>query len=383
MTINNASYSVRTFVNQACALTLVFFPWASTSFGEERQFVTSENLTFGSADDFTVAVELSDLDQDGDLDAVVINGRHWARQDRIMFNNGSGQFLVANALGNSLATGYRPAIADLDGDGAMDIVVARDRVPSHMFINRGGGSFVDIGPVGPVGPTRAILAPDVNLDQKVDLVFSIRGESNQILYGPSYAESYTFDHAEQTVRLAAADLNGDSYPDLVFANIGPEGNSILFNDGHGSFPELKRTNQRFGPSVDVAIGDINGDTLPDIVFASIGVNTIFLNDDNQAFETVVEFGKDTGQSYGVALGDLNNDGRTDIVIANAGSPNVVYFNHQGNLVENILNDDFDAMSYGVSIGDLDGNGFQDLVFANSGTMSRIYLNEAIEEKKPR
>jgi hypothetical protein len=340
----------------------------------ERQFVSNEYFTFGSADDFTVAVELSDLDLDGDLDAIVVNGRHWARQDRIMYNNGHGRFLTATPLGELLATGYRPAIADLNSDGAMDIVVARDRVPSHIFMNDGNGAFIDHGPIGPVGPTRAILAADVNMDQHPDLVFSLRGEPNEILYGPTFEESRTLDSADKTVRLASADLDGDRNPDLVFADIGSEGNLIAFNNGSGSFLKSVRLDSRYGPSVDVAIADINGDDLPDIVFASIVINSVFLNDSRQSFEKVIEFGSSGEQSYGIALGDLDNDGRIDIVIANAGSPNAIYMNTGSGLVETVLKEDISALSYGVSIGDLDGNGFEDLVFANSGEMSRIYLN---------
>lgn len=355
--------------------------WMSTCIAGERNFVSNEYYTFGSADDFTVAVELADLDQDGDLDAIVVNGRHWARQDRVMYNNGLGRFLTAVPLGRTLATGYRPAIADLNGDGATDIVVARDRVPSHIFLNNGEGSFDDMGPVGPVGPTRAVLATDVNLDDHPDLIFSLRDEPNQILFGPTFEDSYVFERADHTVRVASADLNGDRFPDLVFADISSDGNLIALNDGHGKFPHSIRTDSRFGPSVDVAIGDMNGDGRPDIVFASIGTNSIFLNDETQSFGDVIRFGNENERSFGIALDDLNNDGRIDIVIANAGSPNVIYWNTDSGFVPEILDEDPSAMSYGVSIGDLDGNGFPDLVFANSGSMSRVYLNVSDSEKE--
>ena len=339
-----------------------------------RLFVTNEYFTFGAPEEFTVAVELADVDRDGDLDAVVVNGRHWARPDFVLLNNGSGRFLTGYQLGGTLATGYQPAVSDLDHDGMPDIVVSRDRVPSHIFINAGGGSFTDAGPVGPTGPTRAVAAADVDLDGETDLIFSLRGKNNQIAFGPQFERLTNLQYAEQSVRLAVADLNGDSFPDLVFANLGPEGNLIQFNDGEGGFLRSVRLDPEHGRSVDVAIGDIDGDGLPDVVFASVGSNVIFLNDHKQGFKRKISFGKSEEQSYGIALADLDRDGRTDIVVANAGTPNAVFMNVQDGLVRLDLPEDPDALSYDVSIADIDGNGFPDLVFANSGSMSRIYLN---------
>ena len=341
---------------------------------DARRFVSNEYFTFGASDYNTVAVELADVDGDGDLDAVMVNGRHWARPDLVLLNNGFGRFLIGNTLGQELATGYQPAVTDLNGDAMPDVVVARDRVPSHIFVNTGDGTFRDAGPVGPTGPTRAVAAADVDLDGATDLIFSLRGKNNQIAFGPDFDRVAELQPAEQSVRLAVADLNDDSFPDLVFANLGSEGSLIQFNDGEGGFSRSVRLDPDRGRSVDVAIGDIDADGLPDVVLASVGTNTVFLNDQQQEFTQEIPFGSDDVRSYGIALADLDQDGRTDIAVANAGSTNAIYMNRPDGLLRIELPEDPDALSYDVSIGDLDGNEFPDLVFANSGSMSRIYLN---------
>ena len=95
----------------AClGLIQVLFLCSASANEEKRVFVSNEYFTFGSADYFTVAIKLADIDLDGDLDAIMINGRHWARQDLIFFNNGAGRFLTARPLGES-ATGYAPTIS--------------------------------------------------------------------------------------------------------------------------------------------------------------------------------------------------------------------------------------------------------------------------------
>ena len=137
---------------------------------ENRIFVSNEYFTFGSADSFSVALGLADLDDDGDLDVLLVNGRHWARQDQLLINNGQGRLLRAIALGES-ATGYAPAIADLDGDGRVDIVVARDRINSIAYFAQGNGEYGPGKAIGRAGPARAVEVGDINGDGDEDLVF--------------------------------------------------------------------------------------------------------------------------------------------------------------------------------------------------------------------
>lgn len=351
----------------------------SVSAAEERRvFVSNEYLTFGSPDYFTVAIKLADFDLDGDLDAIMINGRHWARHDQIFTNNGAGRFLIARPLGEA-ATGYAPTISDLDDDGNLDIVVARDRIRSMRFMGLDDGKFDRGHPVGLAGPTRAVVSADLDDDGDIDLIFSQRGATNYVAYGPDFESMESFGEAEQSVRLALGDLDGDNDVDVAFANLGPEGSGIHFNDGAGKFGEARRLDPAYGPAVDVAAADLNGDGLIDIALATISSNVIFLNDTDHKFVNKLVFGPASERSYGIDLGDLDRDGDLDIAVANDGGPNAIYFNVGGEFERLLLPDDPNARSYGVSIGDLNGDGFPDLVFANSGSMSRVYLNTTREQ----
>ena len=88
---------------------------------------------------------------------------------------------------------------------------------------------------------------------------------------------------EEYVRLALLDVDGDADMDVVFANIGEEGNAVYLNDGTGLGWQLLRLDPEFGRSVDVAAGDFDGDGLADLAFASLGENAIFLNDGSGRF----------------------------------------------------------------------------------------------------
>ncbi len=87
-------------------------------------------------------LELADLDGDGDLDALILDGARAPRY-RVGFNDGAGGFRlgpltrIPGRFGGELR---HASIADLDGDGDLDVVVPLwDSV--RVLENRGDGSF--------------------------------------------------------------------------------------------------------------------------------------------------------------------------------------------------------------------------------------------------
>ena len=74
----------------------------------------------------SASVSLGDIDKDGDLDIILAKGRHWPLHDLILRNDGKGNF-TTETLSESPDRTYSAALADLDGDGDLDIVVSNDR----------------------------------------------------------------------------------------------------------------------------------------------------------------------------------------------------------------------------------------------------------------
>ena len=53
-------------------------------FAQEVTFFNADGFfSIGTQSNRTASITLSDVDQDGDLDALVANGRHWAEQNYI------------------------------------------------------------------------------------------------------------------------------------------------------------------------------------------------------------------------------------------------------------------------------------------------------------
>ena len=91
--------------------------------GAPRSFNTVVNLETTSED--SANVSMGDLDGDGDLDLVLAKGRHTPLLDRVLLNDGKGGF-VASDLGPTADRTYTAALADVDGDGDLDALTSND-----------------------------------------------------------------------------------------------------------------------------------------------------------------------------------------------------------------------------------------------------------------
>src|SRR5688572_16989389 len=125
-------------------------------------------------------VSAGDLDGDGDLDLVLAKGRHTPIVDRVLLNDGRGGF-VASDLGPTADRTYTTALADLDGDGDLDVVTSNDTPDKKLvYLNNGKGQFSVAGTWGVAQwSTRNCALADLNGDGKADVIAANRP-------GPSY-----------------------------------------------------------------------------------------------------------------------------------------------------------------------------------------------------
>ena len=113
----------------------------------------------------TASIGIGDIDDDGDIDILEANGRHWPAQNRVFLNNGKGIFTVAIPLGLEKDPSYSTELADFDNDGDLDVAVGNDRTPNFIFINDGAGNFVKASSFGrDDAPTRNIIVADIDND---------------------------------------------------------------------------------------------------------------------------------------------------------------------------------------------------------------------------
>ena len=248
------------------------------------------------------------------------------------------------------------------------------------------------------------LISDLNLDGHPDIVIAnfmhnYRPDQDVFIYwgGPSgYGlGNHTQLPAFRAGGVAADDLNGDGFPDLVVANRGDElGESlglrlhlesyIYWGSVTGFHPE-RRSSVPSITAQDAAIGDFNGDGFPDLAFANHDSQVhncfIYWGDGKGGFgperrqildakdlrlDAEVKAGRRMHDGMSTLLAtDLDGDGIHDLVAAGS-SNGVVFFGSSGGLdPRNSIQLPADSCQ-GLAAADLNGDGRVDLVFANKG-----------------
>ena len=283
-----------------------------------------------------------DYDNDGDLDLYVTIGGWESRGLDLLLRNDRGRFEdVAAAAGLADNAGSDNAIwLDYDGDGYLDLYVGHQsgEQGNSLYRNLGDGTFAD--------RTAAV---------GLDVDFGTTGGLNRGSNGG----------------LAAADFDGDGWPDL-YVGVYENRNRLFLNDRSGRFVEntTAEVGDR-GQAHGVAVGDLNGDGLPEIFQAAGGGegqerSVLLLNLGAGQFLDVTESAGLAALTATVSaapgLVDLDGDGDLDLLV---GDPTTVFLN-DGDL---ILTHATALAGLGgtggaLAVGDIDLDGYPDLWFGS-------------------
>ncbi len=346
------------------------------------------------------SLALADVDNDGDPDLVAPG--YWSH-GRLLRNDGAGVFadVMPGRLSAYMDVPWDLALADLDGDLDLDLVSANGfddwtAWPNRLHRNDGYGSFHDVSATHlpeDYDDSRAVVAADVDQDGDLDLVFG-----NWMVQSRLYLNDGTAvftdataarmpPGAAATTSLAAGDVNGDGYPDLVVGNF-LEQTRLYLNDGAGSL--LDTTASSLPSAVHetraLALGDVSGDGHLDLVLA-VGYtqgaqNRLYLNDGTGVFTDATATHM-PAQAYATAcldLGDADGDGDLDIVFGNDvpggfGRTNSLYVNGgNGVFTAGWLMYDLDNTE-AIAFADVDEDGDLDVFCGDYGTYNKLYLND--------
>lgn len=324
---------------------------------------------------FTFAV--ADLNGDGALDIATANATPSGPVLSVLSNSGSGTFLQKAEFPLPW-TALAVTAADLNGDGRVDLALASHYSSAvGVRLNDGTGAFPTQTDHTAGGSIHSVTAADLNGDGQVDLATADANTVSVLVNDGSAAfssaTSYPTGQEPQTV--VATDVDGDGALDLAVTSKLDGNVRVLRNDGQGLFPTSADYPAGKEPrSLEAA--DLNGDGKPELVvteFPEPELHVLF-NDGQGLFPTRVDHATQVFSSS-VAAGDVNGDGKADLVVT---CPSDLY------VLQNTGSGAFAALEEhhapspayfdGVTAADLDGNGALDLAAVSTDGL-QVFLND--------
>lgn len=274
-------------------------------------------------DPFTV--QMTDLDGDGAPDLLArVAPDAGASPDavRVLLNDGGGTFRTAGDYGFAPPRHLTFATGDVDGDGVADLVLGDASGTVAVHRGRGDGSFAPPSLLASGGCTASdcpwlSAVADLNGDGAADIVLDWT-----VLLGAgdgTFAAPISGGGSGQFV-----DLDGDAVPDRLLADSWDEAFVAFPGAGDGTFaPAL--TFPTGATCVALAVADVNRDRTPDVVCggapwwddgtpAAAGRLGVMRNLGDGAF-TIPQLLSPPFRPDAVAVADLDGDGRLDLLAA--------------------------------------------------------------------
>ncbi len=257
------------------------------------------------------SVSAGDIDDDGDMDLYFGDydqgpyGRPQDLNDRLWINNGLGYFTDQTALRMTpemvlSAFGMATAIADMNGDGALDVVkdtaLAFPQRVSISYNNPNNEGFFDDFDVVYDSAPYHVTVGELNNDGRLDMVITDDGDDRYLLNQGNDSNdraifierTFVGGGSEFGGEQVIADLNNDGFNDVfitdvdvdipgctrqskIYRNLGNTPDVTLQHQGNVGIAPADLTGLH-----DVAIFDINGDGLLDLVLGKCNGTKVYM-----------------------------------------------------------------------------------------------------------
>ncbi len=347
----------------------------------------------------------------------------------VLLGNGDGTFqpVVTYNSGGNLA--FSVAVADVNGDGKPDLVVTHEctvsgcekNVGVSVLMGNGDGTFKPAVTYNSGGEqSTSVAVADVNGDGKLDLLVTNTCPSGATNCNEVGGVSVLLGNGDGTFKapvtygsggtgpmsIAAADINGDGKIDLVVANCGCayEGffntgtAAVLLGNGDGTFQPAVSYGAGQNPW-SVAVADVNADGKPDVLVADscwCGLNAsvaVLLGNGDGTLQPAVTYDSGSQLAFAVTVADVNVDGKPDLLVGSGcsadgncdsadGSVGVLLGNGDGTFQPVTLLDSGECQTRSIAVADVNRDGWPDVLTTGCGTVGVLLNNTASTTPTP-
>jgi len=226
---------------------------------------------------YPAASALADLNGDGNLDLMLSNTANRGGVS-ILLGNGDGTF-TPNTVLSSDGDPAGTAVGDFNADGIPDVAftnVANGAQDVQVYLGKGDGTFVE-EPSVPAGTTTYSAAiADLNRDGSEDMVFTSTDGSVSVALGKgdgTFQAPISYAFGSSSGDAIVTDVNGDGKLDVVVTNGAGNAVSVLLGNGDGTLQPAQPLAAGGGAGW-VTAADFNGDGRPDLAVADFGSGSL-------------------------------------------------------------------------------------------------------------
>jgi hypothetical protein len=398
----------------------VFSVWAGKGDGTFSNIgSTPVNFLSFLTGTYYYAAAMADINGDGILDLVLSGPSQAYSTSNISvasyLGDGKGHFTYKQGIQPPLPfTGYylptSIALADLNRDGNVDLIVSYSTDPIGVAYGNGDGTFGSLSTIfnglsvgDYVGDTtswpygNSVATSDVDGDGYKDVLVA-NCEEGYVYVLHNNTGSGTFTLAQSVpgssgrVGIAIADLNGDGIPDLLTSQFNLGTLTSFLGSGKGTFSTPTTFHylsplSTISPTRFTAL-DLNGDGVPDLLTGdlTVGLLSAHISQSNGAYLTTTNIISKNGPQLPaepievLGTGDFNRDGRSDAIILYNSTPTNPTFGAIYSYVGIALNNGDGTLTapaawfhvtnmFGISsfkVADLNGDGNLDLLISGNG-----------------
>ncbi|MCW4467925.1 T9SS type A sorting domain-containing protein [Flavobacterium sp. MFBS3-15] len=316
------------------------------------------------------SLHATDLNNDGLVDIIAAS----QFDDKIVWyqNLGNDNFSTEIIVGASVDSPQSLATTDVNNDGFQDIIagIYNDQ-QVVLYINNGDGTFQDKDVISEFNyNVKKVMLKDLDNDNLPEII-TLLNYSNNIYWNKNngngnFSQPIQINAYVYNEKIDFADINNDSYPDLIY-NSGEAKLSAILNQGGETFDgDIIIDNIPSNPSM-IIVKDTDGDGLIDIVTKNsfgIGIN----KNNGNGFDPLTSITNEFTGAKTLLTEDLDNDGILEIFVSSftnnqSNKCKISYFTYsqpENNYQENILDIYLGATS-AIRIFDIDNDGFNDIL----------------------